>query len=150
TGFNLASVNLPLLDLTMRHNLILHNGVGNSLMFLSAPAPDKRAGEDFTFENNIITHGKYGVFGNSVGQGMAALTRFAPFNYSWKRNVVIVRTIDDDYAYSLASFALVYPNNNSVVNGLAAVGFTDVNSENYRLSSQSAFKNKGTDGKDPG
>jgi hypothetical protein len=150
TGINIASVNVPILDLTYNNNLVLHSGEGRMAVFLSAKEPDQRAAENLTFENNIITHGKYGVFGSSVGQGMAALTRFAPLNYSWQRNVVIVRMIDDDYTYCLASFAVVYPNNNSVADGLAAVGFTDVNSENYRLSSQSAYKNKGTDGKDPG
>jgi hypothetical protein len=150
TGFNLASVNLPLLDLTMRHNLILHTDVGNSLMFLSAGQPDKRAAENFIFENNIVTHAKYGMFGNAVGTGTVALTRFAPLNYSWQRNVVIMRTIDGDYTYCLASFAKLYPSNNSAADGLAAIGFTDFNNRNYRLSSRSAYKNKGTDGKDPG
>lgn len=143
----------PALDITIRHNLVLANPVSTltNLEFLTAPT-GIFAVKNFTYENNIISHGRYGLFGNAIGTGTVALTRYADATGTgtvWRKNVVINRVIDADYAFWKTHFSS-YPANNSLADTDAAVGFTDQANSDYSLTVGSAYHNWGADGLDPG
>jgi hypothetical protein len=147
-GFEFTTPNskYPILDLTVKNNILLHTGAGNAFLVLGDTTTVLA---NFIFENNIITDGNYGMFGGSVGSGTVALTRYAD-GYSYAGNVQITRLIDINYSYDLSHFSTNYPVNNFINDGTGTVGFIDLANANYRLAGSSPYKNAGTDGKDPG
>jgi hypothetical protein len=87
--------------------------------------------------DNLGPAGEYGVFGGGVGSGTAALNAYA--QWTFEGNVLA------------GANAAVYPANNFYPpNFPQGIGFVDPANGDYRLSSSSPFKNRATDGDDPG
>jgi hypothetical protein len=91
----------------------------------------------FVFTNNIIPDNNWAVMGNSVGEGNATLAAFYPGAV---------------FAGNVLSGANggSYPTGNYFPANVDAIGFVDLAGGDYRLSSTSPFKGKGTDGLDIG
>ena len=93
----------------------------------------------FIYTDNITNRGSdgYGIFGDGVGEGNAALARYAP-GHKVQRNVIV------------GANASSYPPNNAYPATLEDVGFQDHRGGNYRLSPKSKFKGTASDKTDPG
>ncbi len=118
-------------DITLDHNTVLNNG--SAIVTDQVPAPN------FTFTNNILNLGPYGIKGDGMGSGNDTITTFFP-NSSFAKNAMV-------------GSATGYPTSNFYPATYSAVGFTAYNNGvggNYRLTSGSVYKNAGTDGKDLG
>jgi hypothetical protein len=77
------------------------------------------------------------VFGGGVGSGTTALNAYA--QWTFERNVLAGAT------------AAVYPTNNAYPARFPQdIGFVDPVNGDYRLSLSSPYKNRATDGRDPG
>ncbi len=87
--------------------------------------------------NNIGTHGLYGVKADSYGDGLATLNGLFP-GYVFSRNAVI------------GASASSYPADNFYPATTSAMSFVDFAGGNYALSSVSAYRGAGNDGKDVG
>lgn len=139
----------PALDVTIRHNLFIGTTSINTLLSLiDGSAPYYKVVKNLTYENNIICHSDYGLFGNVVGTGTVALTTYAD-GYSFTKNVMIDRPIDIQYSYWLTHLNL-YPAGNAMADNFSSVGFTNFAGANYALTTSSPYHNWGSDGKDPG
>lgn len=88
--------------------------------------------------SNIFSHGSWGVKGDATGAGTASLQRFAP-GYLFTNNAV-----------ANGGTASAYPANNYFPGVLGNLGFMNLSGGNYLLSSSSAYRNKGYDGRDIG
>lgn len=91
----------------------------------------------FVLRNNLGVRAGYGIKGDGAGEGTAALNRWTT-GWSMQGNVLV------------GADPTTYPANNFYPKTLVEVGFEDLAGRNYKLSSSSPFKGKGTDGKDPG
>lgn len=142
---------VPILDLTIRHNLFLLSDTSSNGAFLTFNVGNTttKVVENLTYENNISTRSIYGMIGSGVIQGTTTLNTYAQ-RWTWLKNIIISRSIDPGHASDLASFAAQYPPNNIIADENASVGFTDYLNGNYSLSTSSSYKRVGTDGKDPG
>ncbi|MCB4756093.1 MAG: hypothetical protein LHV69_03520 [Elusimicrobia bacterium] len=153
-GFSVSSGQglSPVLDLNIRNNLLLYSppetGLGSLYVWFGTDVGDISA-ENFIFENNIVSHGNYGLAGNAMTEGVISLNAYTP-GYSFRRNLVIYRPVDREYEYNHSHFAKLYPPDNFEVGEIGAVGFTNLSGGNYRLMDSSPFQNAGTDGKDLG
>ena len=117
---------------------IEHNttfGSGNAILYFGA-LPQTTS---FVFSNNVANHGKYGVFGDNVGEGTTALNTYAAPGYIFLANVII----------GLPS-SVSYPTGNFYPSAVANVGFVDYSAGNYRLRNTSPYSRRATDGRDPG
>src|SRR5215217_2751259 len=113
----------------------IHNTVfksGNVLTMDADPGTPKGSG--LVLRDNLFSEGGYGVFGSGIGEGTSALGGFYN-SYVFAKNNFAGRDIN------------MYPGGNSFVL-TPQVGFIDYAGGNYRLNSNSPFKNGGTDGKD--
>ena len=116
-------------DVTIDHNTTFH--VGPTISADAAPAAT-----GFTFTNNIAPESE-GVVGSGTAVGLDTLTTFFP-GFAYRRNV------------QPGGDPAIYPPDNFFPPTLGDVGFVDLAGGDYTLSSLSAFKNAGTDGKDIG
>lgn len=119
------------------HNLfLLRDGSTASLGDLSSPGGDV-ATKGLVIRNSIGTRSGFGIKGDSVGEGLATLKRWAP-DAVMEQNVLV------------GAEANLYPVNNFYPASLPEVGFVDLGARNYRLASTSPYRGKDTDGKDLG
>lgn len=145
-GFSVTGGGVGTADLVIRNNLVLHGGASNNFLFLG---DNRYTVESLWFENNIVTHGDYGTFGSGQGLGVRALDFYAS-SYSFKKNLIIMRSFDREANISQDAFERAYTADNTLVRDLGQVGFTDYDRKNYRLLAGSSYKGAGTDGKDLG
>lgn len=103
---------------------------GNIATFHNAPP---RA---FTFRDNITGHGEYGIHGLSD-------IRSAESRSFFQNNVFINNNRIDPSGYS-------FPPGNTIVGDIRDVGFTNPASNDYRLATNSRYRNKGAGGKNIG
>jgi hypothetical protein len=115
--------------LTLEHNTGFQ--AGNIMMLYGERT------NGFVYRNNITRLSGYGVFGDGLGSGTAALEGFCP-GYIFVSNLLI------------GGDRSGYPGNNFYPSSIQEVGFTDFQNRNYQLSAKSRFKRKATNGKDPG
>jgi len=115
--------------LVIEHNT--HFQVGNTMVFYGQQT------SGFVYRNNITRLSGYGIFGDGVGDGNAALSTFAPRSVFTNNVITAVNATD-------------YPAGNQYPVDINAIGFVDHLQGNYRLSLTSPFKGMGTGGKDPG
>ncbi len=113
---------------TLDHNTAFQNGA--PMLFDIAPS------NNITYTNNITMNG-WGVVGDGTGMGIPTLNGYAS-GWTFAKNVLIGGPSNQ------------YPANNFFPSSVDQVGFTNVTGANFQLSSVSAFKNAGTDGKDIG
>src|SRR5689334_10657698 len=118
-------------NVTVSHNTHFQNG--NIISLYGEPS----AG--FVYTDNITNRAPngYGIFGDGVGEGNAALARYAPGN-TVKRNVLI------------GAKASIYPPNNAFPATIDDVGFQDYQGGKYRLTAKSKFKGTAAEKTDPG
>jgi hypothetical protein len=116
-------------NVTVNHNTVIQNsriitayGVANT---------------GFTYINNLTMHNKYGVKGDSYATGTATLNAYFP-GYVFRRNVLV------------GGSSSRYPTDNFFPATITDVGFLDLAGGNYRLSSASPYRNRGTDSRDIG
>ena len=134
----------PVLDLTISHNLFLHarpeiGYAGVALEYTGYQA------ENIVFDDNILTHGDWGVPTLS-GWDQRAL------NYSFRNNAII-RKPGEFYYDDLADqsvFVARYGTENFNVDQIGGIGFVSLSSRDYRLKASSPYKNAATDGTDVG
>jgi len=114
-------------NVTIEHNT--HFQGHNVLMLIGEQS------SGFIYRNNLTVRDPdgYGVFGSGVGEGTSALAFYTP-SCAFAGNVVVG---------AVASF---YPTGNYYPASLSEVQLGN----DHRLLSTSPFKNRGTDGKDPG
>ncbi len=118
---------------SIEHNT--SNLAGNQ--FLNMGDTRNQPNTNLVVRGNVGPAGQYGVFGGGVGSGTAALNAYA--EWTFEGNVLA--------GANVAS----YPSNNFYpANFLQGVGFVDAANGDYRLSSSSPYKNRATDGSDPG
>ena len=84
-----------------------------------------------------MPHNEYGVIGDGTGSGKVTLEKYFP-EVIFKNNVII------------GAQGSLYPGNNYFPARMGEVGFAGSAAGNYELSRSSAFKERGTDGKDIG
>ena len=122
-------------DVVAMHNTIvrLSAGYSASMYFGALPVLPR-----FVAHSNVIAHGNYGIKGNSFGEGTATLNHYATGSLV-KNNAIVGGGV-----------ASAYPTNNFFPATLSSIGFVDVASGNYRLSTSSPYRGKGYDGREIG
>ena len=114
-------------DVRIEHNTGLQRGY---TLFALGP-PHHR----FTFRDNIAPHNEYGIFGNDVGIGVAALDAYFP-------DAVVTENVLP------GGDASQYPDGNVFPDSIEAVPFVDRKAGNYRLAG--GIKNLKAPGVDAG
>jgi hypothetical protein len=116
---------------------IVHNTVFKtwSVITIDAEAGTPK-GSGLVIRDNLFSEGGYGVFGSNLGEGTPALDGYFS-SYVFAKNNLAGRE------------SYLYPAGNTFV-ATPQVGFVDYANGNYRLTSNSAFRNAATDGKDVG
>jgi hypothetical protein len=118
---------------TIQHNT--SNLAGNQ--FLNMGDTRNRPNTNLAVRDNLGPAGQYGVFGGGVGSGTAALNAYA--EWTFEGNVLA------------GANASPYPANNSYpANFPQDIGFVDSANGDFRLSASSPYKNRASDGEDPG
>jgi len=118
-------------DVHLVHNTFITDGK-TSVVQLNGSKP----AVGMAIEGNIFYKNKYGLAGDSLGEGARAFEHYAP-GYSFRNNVII------------GANAKVYPAGNYFPATESGVGFVDVPSGDYRLDSDSSYKGI-ADNSDPG
>jgi len=121
-------------DISITNNTIFHSG--NIIM--AHGNPSKR----FVFRDNIVSYNDYGYNGEQGGVGGKVL-EFYFSDMIFAGNVIV-------NAKNLPQKYMSVPARNYFAGGFQSIGFMDLQKGNFRLSPNSAFKGKGTNGKDPG
>ena len=113
---------------------LIHNTglAGNAALMM-----DGNPETGFVASDNVLSHGNYGFFGSSYGEGNYALNHFVP-GAIIQGNVLFA-------GYAAAS----YPTGNFFPATATDVGFTSYSSD-LSLSASSPYAGKATDGTDPG
>ncbi len=129
---------------------INHNTVLNSGDTVKIPLSDPSV--NFVFTNTIVQHGYYGVVGAGTGtgtdQGRSSTFDRYFLGYAFTKNALVGAGPPPYGRFSDPS--TWYPAGNFYPTTYDSVGFVDRAGGNYRLASNSAYKNAGTDGKDLG
>lgn len=113
-------------DVAIEHNTGFQRGY---TLFAMGP-PHRR----FTFRHNIAPHNEYGIFGNDVGIGLAAIDAYFP-------DAVVTENV------LAGGEAARYPESNVFPESLDAVPFVDRKAGNYRLAGGiKHLKGPGVDG----
>jgi len=112
------------------HNTVFSDGT-------SVVWADVRPVTGFVFTNNIIPDNAWAIMGTNATEGSNTLSAYYP-GAVFQKNVII------------AGNSGLYPSGNYFPSSLSAVGFSDIGSSNYGLSSSSPYRNLATDGTDIG
>ncbi|HEY8133462.1 MAG TPA: hypothetical protein VII12_16420 [Thermoanaerobaculia bacterium] len=117
-------------DVTVDHNTAFQTGS----VLVAGAEPHPR----FTFTNNLVANNEYGVAGDSnYGNPNGALRTYFP-SAVFSNNVLQGGQASD------------YPSGNFFPGSMSDVGFVNYAGGDYRLRTDSAYKDAGTDGKDIG
>ena len=120
-------------DIDVSNNTVFASG--NAITAHSAPT--KR----FTFRGNIFSFNKYGFSGDN-GLGKTVFSTYFSDGTIAENVIINGRQISMDDIY--------VPPRNFFADDFGTVGFINWQSGNYRLNTNSKYKNKGANGKDPG
>ena len=127
----------PFLTLNGYNNVsLLHNThfqTGNIMVLYGTPV------QQLVYRDNLTIRAAsgYGVFGDSLGEGVVALGKFAP-DVVFKNNVL-----------ALAQASL-YPRDNSFPASIERVGFTNFDKGDYRITTASPYNKASSDGQPVG
>ena len=117
-------------DVTVDHNTGFNSG--------SALYAYSGASNNFVFTNNIANTATYGIIGDAAGVGNGSISQYFPGG-SFLDNLFVACPLISSY-----------PASNYFPTAWSAVGFTNLGAGDYHLATTSPYKNKGTDGTDPG
>ncbi len=117
-------------DVTVDHNTVFQDA--QIMLMHTLPSANLK------LTNNLMAHNEYGIFGDGVGVGNAAINAYLP-NATVRRNVIAGGL---DYKYPADNFFPASYDDDEM--------FVDREGGDYRLKSASAYKNAGTDGRDLG
>jgi hypothetical protein len=128
-------------DIKIAHNTFVHNVKDFGTAFMLAYA-DGGTARNLTITDNILTSpAGYGIFYSERKVGIESLNAMAGNSWTFKRNVI---------AGIEPQFAAWHPPGNWYPPTVAAIGFIDPPTGEYRLSAKSDYKGRGERGKDPG
>ncbi len=116
-------------DVIIEHNTVLHSG--NILTM------DGRQHTGFVFRNNIVRHNEFGIVASGRGSAREAIGALMP-GAAFSGNAFV------------GASSSQYPSDNFFPGSLNDLGFRDAKLGDYVLTPASAFRNKGTDGRDIG
>ena len=121
-------------DVVVMHNTMptTTGGVSATVTFDTSPITR------LVMHSNILHHGTYGVKGSGTGEGTASLTKYAPSGL-FTNNALIA-----------GGTASAYPANTFFAASITNLGFVNATGGDYRLSTSSAYNNKGYDGRNIG
>ena len=119
-------------SVVVNHNTAFQNGNVLTFATMGWTFPN------FVYQNNITSHGSYGVIGDSTAPGTPTLSTYAP-GYMFTSNVIEASPSGEPY-----------PANNFFPATWAEVGFVNYSGGDYHLSSSSPYHNAATDGTDIG
>jgi hypothetical protein len=111
-------------DLVVENNTVINDGS----ITIAYGDPITR----FVFRNNIVFHNEYGFFGDGIGSGSAAVTRYFPGSVI-TNNSIIGGSRD-------------FGNVNLYPSNVEQIGFSNPSGGDYRLSDNSRFVDKGVGG----
>ncbi len=132
-----------ILDLTVNHNTGFVTGTNSKFSSVGDNNNSADNHENIVFTNNLLDHGEYGFYGSGVGEGFPAFNTFIkPGGYTFSKNAIF------NFPWWVSPSS--YPSSNFYPSTVGEVGFTNVSSGNYALSSTSPYRSAGTDGKDLG
>ena len=100
-------------DVTIENNTVVHGSSPNTFVMFDQQPPAR----GLVVRNNILSYGLYGMYGNEVGSGTAALEAYAP-GAIFDGNVVY--GFDPD---TLGSIESRYPGGNAYIPDASAVAF---------------------------
>jgi hypothetical protein len=120
-------------DITVAGNTIFHDG--------NVITAHGDVSKRFIFRNNIFSNNNYGFVGDGI-IGKAVFAKYLPGATVTDNVIVNGRNIPKSDIY--------VPPRNALADSFNAVGFTNWQAGNYRLTASSKFKNKGANGKDFG
>ena len=121
-------------NITVDHNSIF--ATGGSFLYLG----DSGKIANYQLTNNLVAYGSYGIFGNAVGSGSAALSTYIA-NAVYNDLVMLTASgTSDGSSWPSGTFW----------NSTSGTGFTNYSGGNYQLTSGSTYHNAGTDGHDIG
>ena len=112
--------------LIIENNTVIHDGSISIAYGLPV--------NNMVFRNNIVFHNEYGFFGDGVGSGKVALTKYFP-KAIITNNIIVGGSASD---YGTGNF---YPNS------INQIGFSNIQNGDYRLPSGNQFLTKGFEGK---
>lgn len=126
-------------DIELSHNTFFSE-FGSTGIFGDTGQPTVKG---FVLNNNLGTRSGYGLKGDGMAEGTPTLNKWTP-GWTMEGNVLATQNAQDPIS------SHPYPAGNSFPAGLSEVGFVDLTGGNYRLRTDSVYKGKATDGKDPG
>lgn len=116
-------------NLVVENNTVINSG--NIIFAYDAPT------RGFVFRNNIVFENEYGIFGDGLGSGKAAIDRYFPGG-------------DVSYNSIIGGNASIYKTKNLYPNSAGQIGFMNFAGQDYRLRPDSALRGKGSSGKNIG
>jgi len=138
TNGNAMTLTNDLSDVTFSHNTVTFNYDEGLFVMLEAWG----AARNIVFNDNLVGKARYyTIMHTGIKVGTESMNSFAGSQWSFARNVVVGVGADYVSWHPQSSF---YPS------AMSEVGFSYGSNGDYRLSSASPYKGKGTDGTDPG
>jgi len=140
--------NTPLNQLSIDHLTVSTKGRIKSLLIVGAESENPRLPFEIRFTNNIVPAGRYSVWSTGIGTCPKSGQPLTTFKSCWKPSA-ITNNVIIDYPREQGP----WPAGNWLAKDRATVGFADVQgteSIDDRLSPNSSYKGKGSDGRDPG
>ena len=120
------------------HNTVDSNGPSTVYFYAGATSNGITTIDGFELTNNLLRTNRYCFYGDAVGEGVKALTRFAP------NGIVIRNTL-------AGAAAKLYPTGNDFpTTAQWLADFANPGQGDYRLTANALSRRSGTDGKDLG
>jgi hypothetical protein len=128
-------------DVAITHNSVVNPGAAFATLIMGTTGD---LTTHFRFADNLTASVEnWGVSGDGVGLGTAAMNRYAP-------DGLLSGNVFGGTADQYHTVAALYPAGNIFLPDVASVGFANVSGGDYHLTVVSPAKGKATDGRDPG
>jgi hypothetical protein len=124
-----------LTDIVLMHNTVVSANGSTSMAVTFGARP---VVQRLTVHSNVLHHGSYGIKGAATSEGTASINAFST---NW---------LVTNNAIAMGGTASAYPSANYFPGSFGNLGFVNFAGGDYRLSSTSAYLNKGYDGRDIG